>query len=71
VSVNVTETPVLDRSLEVGTQAEQITVQAEAATLQTSNSAMRTVVGSASVTALPLNTRNYTNILGLSGGANQ
>jgi hypothetical protein len=70
VSVNVTETPVLDRSLEVGTQAEQITVQAEAATLQTNNSTMGTVVGSASVTALPLNTRNYTNILGLSAGAN-
>jgi hypothetical protein len=40
VSVNVTETPVLDRSLEVGTQADEITVQAEATTLETSNSNM-------------------------------
>jgi hypothetical protein len=70
VKVNVTETPVLDRSLEVGTQAEEVTVQAEAAALQTNNSTMGTVVGSSSVVALPLTTRNYTNILGLSAGAN-
>jgi hypothetical protein len=44
VSVNVTETPVLGRSLEVGTEAEQITVQAEAATVQTNNSTLGTVV---------------------------
>jgi hypothetical protein len=70
VRVDVTETPVLDRSLEVGAQAEQVTVEAEAAAIQTTNSTMGTVVGSSSVTALPLTTRNYTNILGLSAGAN-
>jgi len=70
VKVDVTETPVLDRSLEVGAQADAITVQAEAAAIQTNSSTMGTVVGSSSVTALPLTTRNYTNILGLSAGAN-
>ncbi|HLK48075.1 MAG TPA: carboxypeptidase-like regulatory domain-containing protein, partial [Bryobacteraceae bacterium] len=70
VKVNVTETPVLDRSLDVGGQAEQVTVQAEAAAIQTTNSTMGTVVGGQTATALPLTTRNYTNLLGLSAGAN-
>ena len=70
VKVNVTETPVLNRSLDLGTQTEEVTVQADAAAIQTSNSTMGTVVGSSSVTGLPLTTRNYTNILGLSAGAN-
>jgi hypothetical protein len=70
VKVNVTETPVLDRALEVGAQAEAVTVEANATAIQTTNSTMGTVVGSSTVTGLPLTTRNYTNILGLSAGAN-
>jgi hypothetical protein len=70
VKVNVTETPVLDRSLEVGGQAEQVTVQAEAATIQTTNSTMGTVVAGNTATALPLTTRNYTNLLALAAGTN-
>ena len=70
VRVDVTETPVLDRSLEVGGQAEQVTVEADVETVQTTSSTMGTVVGSTAVVALPLTTRNYTNILGLSAGAN-
>jgi hypothetical protein len=38
VNLNVTENPVLDRTLEVGAQSEQITVEATAETLQTSSS---------------------------------
>ena len=34
VTVNVTETPVLDQSLELGTQSERVTVEAQAARLQ-------------------------------------
>jgi len=70
VTVNVTETPVLDRVLDVGAQSEQILVQAEAAVLQTQNSTLGTVVGGQSVTALPLTNRNYTQILSMSAGAN-
>jgi Carboxypeptidase regulatory-like domain len=70
VTVNVTETPVLDRSLDVGTQAEAVVVQAEAAVLQTQNSSLGTVVGGQSVTSLPLTNRNYTQILSMSAGAN-
>ncbi|MBV9505237.1 MAG: carboxypeptidase regulatory-like domain-containing protein [Acidobacteriia bacterium] len=70
VTVNVTETPVLDRILEVGTQTEAVLVQAEAAVLQTQNSTLGTVVGSQAVSALPLTNRNYTQILSMSAGAN-
>ncbi len=70
IQVNVTETPVVNRSLDVGTQAEQITVEANAEALQTASSALGTVVSATTATGLPLNTRNYTNLLGLSAGAN-
>jgi len=68
VKINVTETPVLDQALEVGSQTEQVTVEAGTDALQTSSSTLGTVVGSREVTALPLSTRNYTQILGLSAG---
>jgi hypothetical protein len=70
VKVNVTETPVLDEKMEVGSQNEQVTVQANAEAIQTASSALGTVVSGNTATALPLNTRNYTNLLGLSAGAN-
>ena len=70
VQLNVTETPALDRSLEVGAQSEQITVEAAAETLQTQSSTLGTVVNQQSVQGLPLASRNYTQILGLEAGAN-
>ena len=70
VVVNVTEIPVLDRTLEVGAQSEQVTVEATAEVLQTSSSTLGTTVGSATVTSLPLSSRNYTQILALSAGTN-
>ena len=70
VTVNVTETPVLDRTLEVGAQSEQITVEATAELLQTASSTLGTTVGSSTMTALPLSSRNYTQILALSAGTN-
>ena len=68
VNINVTETPVLDQTLQIGSQTEQVTVEAITEALQTSSSTLGTVVGSSTVTALPLSTRNYTQILGLSAG---
>ncbi|HTA44321.1 MAG TPA: carboxypeptidase-like regulatory domain-containing protein [Bryobacteraceae bacterium] len=70
VTVNVTETPVLDQRLEIGAQTEQITVTAETETLQTANSTLGTTVGTHDVVALPLSSRNYTQILALSAGTN-
>jgi hypothetical protein len=70
VALNVTETPQLNKTLEVGQQSEQVTVEATAETLQTQSSTLGTVAGSAEVTGLPLSNRNYTQILSLSAGAN-
>ena len=70
ITVSVTETPVLDRKLELGAQVEQVTVAENAETIQTATSTLGTVVGANTATSLPLNTRNYTNLLGLSAGAN-
>jgi hypothetical protein len=70
VAINVTETPVVDRTLEVGAQSEQVTVEAQAETLQTASSTLGTTVGTRTLTSLPLSSRNYTQILALSAGAN-
>ena len=68
--VNVTETAVLDRTLEVGAPSDAIRVEAEVETIQTATSALGTVATAATVTELPLSTRNYTNLLAMSSGAN-
>jgi hypothetical protein len=68
VTLSVTETPQLDRTLEVGAQNEQVTVEATAETLQTQSSTLGTTVNSAAVVELPLSNRNYTQIVGLSAG---
>jgi len=70
VTVNVTETAVLNQALTVGSQNQEVTVQAEAEAVQTSNATLGDVVGTTATIGLPLTTRNYTNLLGLSAGAN-
>ena len=67
-TVSVTETAVLDRALEVGSQAQAVTVQSEVEAIQTTSSALGTIANSRTVTELPLNTRNYTNLLAMSAG---
>jgi Carboxypeptidase regulatory-like domain len=68
VKVNVTETPTLNYSLEVGAQTEAVEVQADAAIIQTTTSTLGTVVGTRTVVGLPLSNRNYTQIVNLSAG---
>jgi hypothetical protein len=70
VTLNVTETPQLNRTLEIGQQSEQVTVEATAENLQTQSSTLGTVATGATVTGLPLSNRNYTQILSLAAGAN-
>ena len=70
IVVNVTETAAFNPVLEVGGQTQEVTVQATAEALQTTNATMGTVVSSNTATAIPLTTRNFTNLLGLSAGAN-
>ena len=67
-TVSVTETAVLNRALEVGTQTQSVTVEGEVEAIQTTSSALGTVMTAATATEIPLNTRNYTNLLGFSAG---
>ena len=68
VTVNVTETPVLNRGLEVGAQSEQITVEATQQTIQTQNATNGGLVSGQEITQLPLVSRNYTQVISLSPG---
>jgi hypothetical protein len=70
VTIAVTETEVLDRNLEVGAQAQTVTVEGEVENIQTASSALGTVVNTRSMEALPLSTRNFTNLLAMTAGAN-
>jgi hypothetical protein len=70
VTIVVTETAVFDQNLRVGAQTQQVEVHGEAEAVQTATSTLGTVIGTQAVTATPLTTRNYTNLLGLSAGAN-
>jgi hypothetical protein len=70
VTIIVTETSVLDQTVQVGAQTQQVEVRAEAEeVVQTATSTVGTVVNSDTMTATPLTSRNYTNLLGLSAGA--
>ena len=68
VRVIVTETGSLDRSLVVGAQSQVVTVTGDVVAVQTTTSTIGTDITAQSVQALPLTTRNYTQILGLAAG---
>jgi Carboxypeptidase regulatory-like domain len=68
VEIHVTETATLDIKLEVGSVTETVTVQSTATQLDTTSSALGNVTDQRMVENLPLVTRNYMQILGLSPG---
>jgi hypothetical protein len=68
VRITVTETARLDIQMEVGNLTDTVTVEAAAVMVQQETSALGRVVGEAVVTNLPLVSRNFTQILGLSPG---
>ena len=70
VPVNVTETHVLTERLAVGTQTQEVTVQAAVDAVQTENATLGGVVNNKEISDLPLVTRNFTQIMGLSAGVN-
>ncbi len=68
VTIHVTETATLDLRLQVGAISETVTVQDVAELIQTNSSALGSVTDQRMVESLPLVTRNYMQILGLSPG---
>lgn len=70
VRVAITETAAVNAELAVGTVTEEsVTVEAGGTLLQTEGSQLGRLVDSRAVSELPLATRNFTQILGLSPGA--
>jgi len=68
VPVDVTEIHVLNQKLEVGSMAQRVTVNGQVQTIQTEDVTLGNDVGNKLLTDLPLVTRNYTQIMGLSPG---
>jgi len=68
VRVNVTETSKFDVQLEVGQVTETVNVTSQAEVLQTDSPALGNVVNAERISNMPLSTRNYTQIVGLSPG---
>jgi hypothetical protein len=68
VRVTVTETVRVNMRLEVGAVSEVVTVNTEPELLNTVDSAEGAVTDGRAISALPLASRNYTQIIGLSPG---
>lgn len=68
INVKVTETTTLDVRLPVGSASTTVEVNTAPPIVQTSTTSLGEVVGQKEVQALPLVTRNYTQILDLSAG---
>ena len=68
VQVQVATTATLNIRLQLGQSSQQVMVEASAEILQTESSANGGVVSDKTVPALPLSSRNYTQILDLSPG---
>ncbi|HYM12587.1 MAG TPA: carboxypeptidase-like regulatory domain-containing protein, partial [Bryobacterales bacterium] len=69
VRVEVAQTVRLDLTLEIGAVTEQIEVSAAPPTLQTADSQMGGVVESKAISDLPLNGRNFTQLMVLMAGS--
>lgn len=68
VRINITETATMNFKLEIGSVKEVVSVEAQPMQLDTTSSALGHVTDERMVENLPLVTRNYTQILGLSPG---
>lgn len=64
----VNQTTTYDFTLQVGATTQTVTVEATAAALQTSTSELGSVITTRSVNDLPLNGRNFTQLLNLTPG---
>src|SRR6266851_7697049 len=66
--LGVNQTATIDIALSVGSENQAITVEASAEQLQVSNADLGTVIGTRQVNDLPLNGRNFTQLLSLTPG---
>ncbi len=66
VAVNVSEVPILDATLEPGNEGEIVECHCSVSTAAPSTG---TLVDQKTITAVPLNTRNFTQVLSMSSGS--
>ena len=71
LNLEVGQEAVVDFTLQVGTTEQQVQVTGEAQQVNTTNSTLGTVVGEQTMSDLPLNGRNYTDLTLLQPGINQ
>src|SRR5205807_761492 len=64
----VNQSTTIDVTLRIGSATEAVVVEASATSIQTSSSELGTVIGKRSVDNLPLNGRNFTQLLDLTPG---
>src|SRR5436309_11453354 len=69
IVLQVNGSPAINPILEVGQVSEQVEVQANAALVETRNAGVGQVVENARILELPLNGRNVTELIALSGAA--
>ena len=70
IEVQVQQTVRLDLTLQVGAVNESVEVSAAASLLQAENATVGTVIGNASIVELPLNGREYLNLVALTSNVN-
>jgi hypothetical protein len=68
VTVRITETEVVDFALQLGSVAESVTVDETVSLVQSQTSAEGRVIERQTISSLPLATRNFTQLLGLTAG---
>ena len=71
IELQVGVNPTIDVSLTVGAVSQEVTVQAEAATVDTTSTGVGEVIAPQQVQDLPLNGRQLTDLLYLSGGVSE
>jgi hypothetical protein len=71
IVLQVASNPVINVTLEIGQVSEQVEVQANAALVDTRSAAVGTVVENQRILELPLNGRQVTDLITLSGAATQ
>lgn len=69
IVLQVNSSPVINPVLEVGQVAESVSVEANAALVETRSSAVGSVIGTEQILELPLNGRNVTDLIMLAGAA--
>src|SRR5579862_8737548 len=70
IEVQVQQTVRLDFTLQVGEVSQSVEVSAAASLLQSENATLGNVVTNQSIVQLPLNGRNYVNLVGLNSNVN-